>query len=76
MDNRGLAPNESIQLSELITLKNLSLTKSVTMSPLVSDMELKGILQQDIAAAQEHIKELKGLMENSPILTQGTLEFK
>lgn len=35
MDNSGLAPKESIRLSELITLKNLSLTKSMTMSPLV-----------------------------------------
>lgn len=67
MDQQGFAPNETIQLHELLTFKNLCLTKSFTMSPLVSDDELKSILKQDVNAAQEHIKELKGLMEKSSI---------
>lgn len=67
MNQQGFAPNETIQLHELLTFKNLCLTKSFTMSPLVSDDELKSILQQDVNAAQEHIKELKGLMEKSSI---------
>jgi similar to spore coat protein len=75
MDNRGLAPNESIQLLELMTLKNLTLTKSVTMSPLVSDTELKGILQNEIKACQAHIKELQALTEKSALLKEGTLEY-
>lgn len=69
MNQQGFAPNENIQLHELLTFKNLCLTKSFTMSPLVSDDELKTILQQDINKTQQHIKELKGLMDQSSIAT-------
>ena len=65
MENQGLAPNERMQLHEILTLKNLCLTKSVTMSPLAVDEELKQILKNDIAKTEQHIKELKGLMEQS-----------
>ncbi|MCT8975045.1 spore coat protein [Clostridium sp. CX1] len=67
MDQKGFAPSETMQLHELLTLKNLSLTKSVTMSPLVSDNELKSILQQDVTTGEQHIRELKGLLEQSSI---------
>ena len=67
MNQQGFAPNETIQLHELLTFKNLCLTKSFTMSPLVSDDELKTILQQDVNSAQQHIKELKGLMKQTSI---------
>jgi hypothetical protein len=60
MDQQTIAPNESMQLSELLTFKNLCLTKSVTMSPLVSDEELKAILQNDASTTKEHIRELSG----------------
>jgi similar to spore coat protein len=63
MQQKGLAPHESIELHELLTFKNLCLTKAVTMSPLVSDCELKAILKQDVTTTQQHIKELKELME-------------
>jgi similar to spore coat protein len=67
MEKLGMAPNETMQLSELLTMKNLSLTKSVTMSPLVSDDELKCILKQDVVATQQHIRELKSLLEKSEL---------
>jgi similar to spore coat protein len=69
MDQRTLAPAETMQLHELLTFKNLCLTKSVTMSPLVSDDELKCILQNDVSTSKEHIKELSGLMKHSNIAT-------
>jgi len=65
MEQQGLAPNERMQLHEILTLKNLCLTKSVTMSPLAADEELKQILKNDIAKTEQHIKELKELMEQS-----------
>jgi similar to spore coat protein len=65
MEIQGLAPNETMQLHELLTLKNLTLTKSVTMSPLVSDEELKDILKDDIIASQQHIKKLREYLEQS-----------
>lgn len=69
MNKQSITPHETIQLHELLTLKNLCLTKSVTMSPLISDDELKSILKQDITLTQQHIKELRGLMEQSSIAT-------
>ena len=65
MEYLGLAPNEMMQLHEILILKNLCLTKSVTMSPLATDEELKLILKNDIAKTEQHILELKGLMEQS-----------
>lgn len=65
MEMKGYALNESIQLHELITFKNICMTKSLTMSPLVSDEELKTILKNDVAASENHIKELKCLMEEA-----------
>jgi similar to spore coat protein len=67
MDEYGLAPNETMQLHELLTLKNLCLTKSITMSPLVSDEELKSILKQDINTSEQHVKELSALLDKSSI---------
>lgn len=67
MKKQGFAPNETIQLHELLTFKNLCLTKSFTMSPLVSDSELTSILQQDVRTTEQHIKELRGLMQQSSI---------
>ena len=74
MDQQGIAPHETMQLHELLTLKNLCLTKSVTMSPLVSDTELKSILQQDVTTTQQHIKELKNLMEQSSIANSNSIK--
>lgn len=67
MKNEVIAPNETMQLHEILTFKNVCLTKSITMSPLVSDDELKAILKQDASTSQKHIEELKELMEKSNI---------
>lgn len=64
---QNLAPHESIELHELLTFKNLCLTKSITMSPLISDQELKGILDQDAVTTQQHIRELKALLEKTSL---------
>lgn len=67
MDQRATAPHETIQLHELLTMKNLCITKSSTMSVLVSDEELKSILQNDVTTSQQHVKELSELMKHSTI---------
>lgn len=67
MKEQMITPHETMQLHELLTIKNLCLTKSVTMSPLVSDDDLKQILQNDVTTTQKHIKELRGFMEQSNI---------
>ncbi|NMM64894.1 spore coat protein [Clostridium sp. P21] len=69
MEQQTIAPHETMQLHELLTFKDLCLTKSVTMSLLVSDEELKTILKNDAATLKQHIKELSELMTHSPIAT-------
>lgn len=65
MENKGIETTENIQLLEMLTFKNLCFTKSIAMSPLVSDEELKTILKQDIVTGEQHVKELKTLLEKS-----------
>jgi similar to spore coat protein len=65
MNNRFITPHETLQLHELLTLKNLSLTKAITMSPLVEDNELKSIMKENASAEQIQIGELRAYMEQS-----------
>jgi similar to spore coat protein len=74
MNEQGIAPNETMQLHEILTFKNTCLTKSLTMSPLVSDDELKAILQQDVDTSQKHIEELRNLIEKSNIASSKNAE--
>jgi similar to spore coat protein len=66
MEQPLITLQETMQLHELLTFKNISLTKTVTMSPIISDEELKGIIKNDTAASQKHIQELSELMKHSP----------
>lgn len=65
MSLNGIAPHESIELHEILTFKNTCLTKDMTMSLLVSDDELKTILQNDLATTKNHIEQLKGFMKKA-----------
>ncbi len=66
MEQPLITLQETMQLHELLTFKNISLTKTVTMSPLISDEELKGIIKNDTATSKKHIEELSHLMKHSP----------
>jgi similar to spore coat protein len=67
MTHKIIAPHESIEVHEILSFKNVSLTKSLTMQSLVSDPELKTILQQDAAVSQRHVQELSELLKKSGI---------
>lgn len=62
MDNKKMAPHETLQLHEILTLKNLTLTKTVTMLPLVKDPELKEIMQNEVGITEKHIEELRNII--------------
>ncbi|WP_042461535.1 hypothetical protein [Neobacillus dielmonensis] len=59
-----LGLHETIDLHELLTFKNLCLTKSTTMSPLAQDPELKAILENDVTTGQQHIEQLQQFLTN------------
>jgi similar to spore coat protein len=62
---KRLAPHESFELHELLTVKNICATKSSAMANLVKDEELKGLMQNDFNTSQEHIRELRDLLKMS-----------
>jgi similar to spore coat protein len=59
-----LAPHETYELHELLTFKNLCLTKSTTMSQLVQDSELKSILSQDVTKTTEQVQRIQQFITN------------
>ncbi|WP_071394012.1 hypothetical protein [Bacillus tuaregi] len=59
-----LGLHETIDVHELLTFKNLCLTKSVTMSKLAQDEELKSILENDAKSGTAHIEQLKNFLTN------------
>ncbi|MEH7120156.1 hypothetical protein V7128_22440 [Neobacillus vireti] len=56
---KHLGLHETLDLHELLTFKNLCLTKSSTMSVLVQDEELKSILSDDAQTGVQHIQQLQ-----------------
>nr|WP_051464616.1 hypothetical protein [Clostridium sp. 12(A)] len=62
-----IMPNETLQLNELLILKSLSLSKTLLMSPMIADPDLKEILLKDAGVCESHVKELRGLMEQSTV---------
>ena len=57
-----LALHETLDVHELLTAKNLNLTKTTTMSKLVKSPELKAIMEEDVMTATRHIEQLQGLI--------------
>jgi similar to spore coat protein len=63
MDDKKMTTHEILQLHEILTLKNVDITKSVTMLPLISDNKLKDLVQQHINSNEEKARELKKIIE-------------
>jgi similar to spore coat protein len=59
-----LGLHETLEVHELLTFKNLCLTKATTMSPFAQDPLLRDILESDIAMGTEHIKQLQEFLTN------------
>lgn len=62
-----ISPHETFELHEILTFKNVCATKSATMVRLVKDDDLTSLFQQDLAASQEQIQELKDLIQSSEL---------
>ncbi|WP_153462024.1 hypothetical protein [Sediminibacillus terrae] len=58
-----LALHERLELHEILTFKNLCLTKSSTMHGLVGCKQLKSILETDVSEGKVHIEQLNQLLE-------------
>ncbi|HZG83882.1 hypothetical protein [Paenibacillus sp.] len=56
------ALHETLDLHEVAAFKTVCLTKSKTMQILVTDPELKAILQEDAERSTRQLQELNGLL--------------
>jgi len=54
-----LGLHETLDVHELLSFKNLCLTKATTMSVLAQDEELRAILSSDVATGTQHIQQLQ-----------------
>jgi similar to spore coat protein len=59
-----LGLHETLDLHELLSFKNLCLTKATTMSVLAVDAELKAILSADVSTGTQHIQQLQQFLTN------------
>lgn len=62
---KSIATHETLELLEILTFKNVCVTKSKTMQGLVSDPELKTILQNDVQTGARQITELTNLVSKA-----------
>lgn len=65
MPNQGLGVHEALELHELLSFKNVCVTKSSTMTNLVTDDQLKALLQEDVQSGSRHIQELQQLLQKT-----------
>ncbi|PYI55688.1 hypothetical protein [Paenibacillus flagellatus] len=56
------ALHETLDLHEIVAFKTICMTKSKTMHMLVSDPELKAIMEQDVDVSTRQLQELTGLL--------------
>jgi similar to spore coat protein len=59
---KTMGVHETLEIHELLTFKNLCLTKSTTMSALAQDEELKQLLTQASQMDRQNIQTLQGFL--------------
>lgn len=64
------ALHETLEVQEIAAFKCICLTKSKTMQALISDAELKSILQRDVEATTRHLQELSAVLNQA--VSQGS----
>lgn len=66
MNIANQALHETLEVHELAASKTIALTKAKAMQLLVSDPELKQILQHDVQVSTQQLHELSGLLSPAP----------
>ncbi len=66
MVNDYLAPNEMMQLHEMLNLKTINMTSSKMMEGVVFDQDLKALLEKDVQQDIQSIGELQKLYSKAP----------
>lgn len=71
MQEITIAPHETFEVHELLTFKTVCANKTAMMAQMVSDAQLKGILQNDLNETKAQIQELKDLLAGSQFIAGG-----
>lgn len=61
------ALHEMLEVHEIAAFKTVCMTKCKTMQALVTDPELKQILQQDAILSQQQLQELGGVLSKATV---------
>ncbi|MGZ7440145.1 hypothetical protein [Paenibacillus sp. TH7-28] len=65
--NSNHALHEILEVQEMAAFKTVCMTKSKTMQTLVTDPELRQILQQDVQLSQQQLQELGGVLSKATL---------
>ncbi|EHI99278.1 hypothetical protein CDLVIII_2677 [Clostridium sp. DL-VIII] len=66
MEQQYLAPNETMQIHEMLNLKTICMTTSKMMEGVVFDQELKSLLEKDVQQSIGAISDLQSLLKRAP----------
>jgi similar to spore coat protein len=64
--SKRLAPNETMQVHEMLNFKTVCMTTSKLMEGVVFDQDLKALLERDVQQSIQSIQELQKLYEKAP----------
>lgn len=66
MEQERLAPNEAMQVHEMLNLKTVSMASSKMMEGVVFDQDLKALMERDVKQSIVTIQNLQKLLEKAP----------
>lgn len=67
MAEQSLGLHETMELHELLTFKTVCMTKSKTMQAIVTDDELKSLMQRDVDQSKKAISAMQGYLKEAPL---------
>ena len=66
MEEQNLAPNETMQIHEMLNFKTVCMTTSKMMEGVVFDQDLKALLEKDVKQSITAINDLQNLLAKAP----------
>lgn len=66
MEQKYLAPNETMQVHEMLNFKTICMTTSKMMEGVVFDQDLKALLEKDVQQSITAISSLQNLLKKAP----------
>jgi similar to spore coat protein len=66
MERQSLAPNETMQIHEMLNFKTICMTTSKMMEGVVFDQDLKALFEKDVKQSIVAINDLQNLLAKAP----------